>query len=93
MDGWTWLLEFAAQVASTYGYVEVEVTVVMYMLQNTLAASILASLAWRVVTVWGVYGCYKRRSLYIDKHVLRCEKERYLQFSFHSLGRRYDGIV
>ena len=43
MDGW--LLEFAAQVASTYGYVDVEVTVVMYMLQNTLAASILASLA------------------------------------------------
>ena len=53
MDGW--LLEFAAQVASTYGYVDVEVTVVMYMLQNTLAASILASLAWRVVTV----GCVR----------------------------------
>jgi hypothetical protein len=34
MDGW--LLEFAAQVASTYGYVDVEVTVVMCMLQNTL---------------------------------------------------------
>ena len=34
MDGW--LLDFAAQVASTYGYVDVEVTVVMCMLQNTL---------------------------------------------------------
>ena len=72
---------------------EVEVTVVM--LQYTLWQRVYTRLArvacaGRVVTVWGMYGCYKRRSLYIDKH---SEKERYLQFSFHSLGRRYDGIV